>query len=1590
MTTQRIRVASGFAYGAVGADIHVFGDGTPVYLLRRRVDGIELDSAWMRAQPSRLLDARAEVVDFTGRDGELQTLRAWRDGEPHLAVRWLHGEGGQGKTRLAGQLARESAARGWLVVDAVHGTDGAPPAEGSQDLSLAGKSGVLLVVDYADRWSQTDLTWLFHNRILRGQVPARVLLIGRSASGWPALTGALDRFRENIDTSDQFLAPLPDDGDVRRRMFDAARDSFIQHYPQARGTIGPPTVLTDSGFGLTLTLHMAALAAVDAAAFGRTPPSDMVGLTTYLLGREHENWQSLYESADRGLDHRTSGEVMARAVFTAILAGPVTVAEADTFLATVMPAADAGPIRVDHARCYPSTDAVSVLQPMLPDRLAEDFLALMLPGHTISAFQPDPWATSVPGLLLSSPATAACAPRTLTFLAAATDRWPHVGTSVLYPLVKDRPATAVGAGSAALTAIAEIGAADRTLDPDLLAVLQAIEPLLPEHEHIDLDIGALHVAERLTAHRLSHTTDPQHRAHLHARVGRRRSRAGLWSEALSDAEEAVRIYRRLADTDQRYLPPLAMELDFLADTLSHHGRSREALVQARQSVAIHRGLSESAPEHAGTLATSLLNLASRLTDQGLADDGLIAAAEAVEIRRRLADADPVHLPDLAVAHNDHGALLSGADRHEEALAAAGMAVEISRDLAMTWPAEHLHLLAGSATNLGRPLHALGRHAEALAATDEAIGAYRRLASANPAAYRPALVLVLLNSGMMLGHLGSVPEALQRSEEAVQLARQLAEIDPVLHRPVLVKALAGHGGLLLKAGRKDEAVAALDEAVRLDEVVRLDEDRREAGTSEEEQAYWRRIHRLAGLYEDLGDRANQARLLLNLTAARWSNPQDVVAVGRRAAQLYAELGDRESEVVALTNLSVHLEHVDREEAIALNERVVQLYRELGNRDFEAAALTNLSSMLIGAGRHQEAVTAARLARGLFAELSHPDTEGAPLYNLGRALLNAGETDEAIEVLRLAANADREKGRGEHEDSGRPRAEADALETLADALAAVGRFDEAATAQRQAGVLFEQLGNSNEIRRAHLRRCGHMIEGGRRTESIALAERVIAASRSAGDGESEAQALSYCGVALLDDERIQECLPPLREAIAIFGELDDPALADHEAAALNNLGQALGSLGQKESSAAAYKRAAQKWRQCGRRADEQAALYQVGMQSFANHRPEAAVPAFEAAAEICADLGNAPGEANARVGLAAALKESGKFTSGAAQARRARELFIAEGDASGSDFALHILRAALHRNNPPKDASLELLTARRFAEAAIAAERSAAAYRALGDDWGEADALIRLGMALNAIDRPADAIAPLTRSVAYFSATADPEGESRALFSLGDSTAAVGSLREAAALYRRCYGLLRVTGAESLQKPVLFGEARALFTFAAKLTAARTPGSTAERITAFQRAAECYKLGGDPVSGAVALANLAWALIEAGSPDKGIEAGRESLAVLGAADSPKYEQKALDVLGRALMAAGPEHYEEAIPVLKQSAELARRLNDDIEEGVTLMLLGAILVDTGRYAQALPVNKRAAECLVRAGLHGQAQIAIEQADKAASRLRNAPGGR
>ncbi|MGH4021219.1 MAG: tetratricopeptide repeat protein, partial [Pseudonocardiaceae bacterium] len=168
--------------------------------------------------------------------------------------------------------------------------------------------------------------------------------------------------------------------------------------------------------------------------------------------RERDHWQAMYDNGQRV---RTPWEMMARAVFTATLTRPLAYPNGVAALRRVgIPAPEQ--VLDDHRLCYPPTDPATVCEPLYPDRLGEDFLALHTPGHTLTSYQPDAWADTTGARLLASEENADGEQRLPTYTAQAVTvlietarRWPHIAQCQLFPLLREQPGLAMAAGGAA-------------------------------------------------------------------------------------------------------------------------------------------------------------------------------------------------------------------------------------------------------------------------------------------------------------------------------------------------------------------------------------------------------------------------------------------------------------------------------------------------------------------------------------------------------------------------------------------------------------------------------------------------------------------------------------------------------------------------------------------------------------------------------------------------------------------------------------------------------------------------------------------------------------------------------------------------------------------------------------------------------------------------------------------------------------------------------------------------------------------------------------------------------------------------------------
>lgn len=129
---------SGFVLSGPGASADKHLDGS--------VAAPELPLPWRtKLQPGagvfEYLQWRTALSPFGGRAEEIGTLLDWVEADRKISAKFLIGEGGTGKTRLAAELATKLRDKGWAA--------GFPDFR-TGNVYLAKKKGTLLIIDYPE------------------------------------------------------------------------------------------------------------------------------------------------------------------------------------------------------------------------------------------------------------------------------------------------------------------------------------------------------------------------------------------------------------------------------------------------------------------------------------------------------------------------------------------------------------------------------------------------------------------------------------------------------------------------------------------------------------------------------------------------------------------------------------------------------------------------------------------------------------------------------------------------------------------------------------------------------------------------------------------------------------------------------------------------------------------------------------------------------------------------------------------------------------------------------------------------------------------------------------------------------------------------------------------------------------------------------------------------------------------------------------------------------------------------------------------------------------------------------------------------
>jgi tetratricopeptide (TPR) repeat protein len=715
-----------------------------------------------------LLRADSETVRFRGRRGELDHLADWCQGS-NFSAKLLTGPGGQGKTRLARELAAIMREKSWTCGLVAVDTDIAYISEFLNRLRVP----TLLIVDYAEVRPRQVVELIRAGTSRRIETPLRILLIARSAGDWWELITKSDLRKTARNVEVMKLDALETTLHGRQQAYgEAVRDLAVRLGRNVVEVAVPPDI-AHRRYDSALMLQMAALASLlesNGNAANKTPED-------IILEHEEPYWFNAASTYGIPVHPRTQR----RAVAVASLCGATSEDEALSLLADIPGISDQSEdIRLRTALwlrdLYPPVDSSETLPTAFLGTLQPDRIAEHLVGSVTRA---------EPKLLtnLLQKSSDVVVRHAFIILARAATHQSHLDKAI---------ESTIAANSR--LAIPAIAVAPQSENPKvLLAAIDALINSCLQGDTPPLDLLAS----------LSNAIPIESQL--------------LRPLSLKLSRLLVNVYMALANKEpESFSPHLVTALNGLSVSLAHQGNHTEALLTAEHAIDIQRRLADNDPiRHLAVLGKSLQLLSNRLAQNGRTYDALLAAKEAVEVRRRIADHNSESsIIELANSQTTFSTLLAQHGMSDEAIEMMQEAVATFETHSHINPAAYQHRLGAALVTLSSIQAEIGETAGALAASRRAVGILRVLSDSNRDSHLPTFAKALTCLAGRLMQAGSEHEALQTMEESLEIHRGLALGDPDGYLDQLAEALTVFAVCARKDEREADSIQALREAARI--------------------------------------------------------------------------------------------------------------------------------------------------------------------------------------------------------------------------------------------------------------------------------------------------------------------------------------------------------------------------------------------------------------------------------------------------------------------------------------------------------------------------------------------------------------------------------------------------------------------------------------------------------------------------------------------------------------------------------------------------------------------------------------------------------
>lgn len=1061
--------------------------------------------------PASLLRADSEVVGFHGRQQELRSLHDWCAGDG-FSARLVIGPGGQGKSRLARQLAAELGADGW-VVGFVGESFGDGMADRQMFTRLQGCGRRLLVVaDYAEMRPNQIAELVRHSRRPRARI--RLLLLARSADDWwnTLRSTSHDVGQALASTQIDSLPDLEDEPEARTASFRrAVRDLALglERLPGGWAHRPPdqahPPDLNGERHGSPLGVQMAALAALLGAVDSPhiKASGEPLSAEEVILDHEARYWRGTAEVQAVPL----TGNAQRWAVAAAVLCGAADEEEGVALLGRLLQALDL-PV---HDRptiawwlrsLYPTTRRFwGSLQ---PDRLGEYLVASVMTQRP----------RLVPALLHE--ASTDQSTNALTVLARAAQHRPDVaaGTEVLLLKIPRLAPDAVTVATRSPSPAVLLNPVIRLMEDDQpFELLGEILNAVPQETTALLSFAVRSAELYVQVCELKLPSDPDRWMSRLVNglvgLGKRQTDAGRHDLGAQTTQRAVTLCRRLPVVEEAVRFPLVLGLNNLGAAHLESGGETKALTVLQQAAALSADYADSDDEDDVSLRSMVVyNLGTLLAKRVRHQEALGHLREAQDCLDTLVQhhqhsrRHPLYQARLARTTVDLANCLAVTGEGPSVLPMALEAVAVLRRLADDDPDAHHQGMAVALTRLAGIHAALGQTDRTAPLLFEARAVLQELSVRDEPHHLPRLSLWWQLLCDTYADIGDHKAALDAAGQSVQVLRRYADAGGHAEPAALVQALTRLHGRLIALGRIPEALEAADEAYTLSD-----------GPAAEQPDGLERLAGLGlariGLLETL-NRPHEGHVRADHLITRLRAP--VAHDPARFSELLAEAEYRAARCLA------RAERLD--EAVTQARTSTERLAALADTDqrHRAGHLTSLHRLL-----------------GVLTERPRGDTRDLPLLQ---------QTLATCRALRRAGIDDPQQG-GETEF-------AEGLNRLAQALAGTGLFEEALDLTREAvEIIRSQAATDAAEHTPHLARLVHnlsnrLVQADLQAEALeAIDEAVALRSELAADDPdahtpSLANSLATRVGLRANNGRVEDALADAVKASELY--LDNPAAMD----------------------------------------------------------------------------------------------------------------------------------------------------------------------------------------------------------------------------------------------------------------------------------------------------------------------------------------------------------------------------------------------------------------------------------------------------------------